>query len=127
MHISCTNIPQFYPNDLELRALVAERLVAESGAGRGDAVLEVRVEPEAVMSISEIKQLIRFELIQKTRKGWNLPSTNTQIPRLAKDHIIINTGIRKGFEPYSIGCTGSVPTLSSGLRWAHGVAGFGMC
>jgi hypothetical protein len=47
-----TNIPNLDAEDIELDALIGERLVAESLAGFADAFFEAGVHPEAVAAVS---------------------------------------------------------------------------
>lgn len=52
--VALSDKPQFDAEDVEFLALVTERFVAERWAGARDTVLEIVVEPEAVVAITVI-------------------------------------------------------------------------
>lgn len=66
------NIPQLHPHDFKLAPIVAERLIAKGRTRGGDAVFEVVVEPEAVVTIT-----VRLSVTSSNLKSrYDLPSAN---------------------------------------------------
>ena len=96
------HIPHLNAQHIKPRPLLAQRLVPERRTRGRDAVLEVVVEPEAVVAVA---------------------AADGQVAALAEDHEVVHPAVGEGFETDRVGCAGPGGLLCGDVEEGGGRVG----